>query len=67
MEVLQKQQEAEKNLESIGVKVGSETKVETKDHGYYTETILRAVDVNKSGTTLNNAAEISRYISKSTL
>ena len=52
------------NLKELGVDT-SKTKVETKDHGYYTETILRAVDVNKSGTTLNNAAEISRYVSVS--
>jgi len=59
--VLQKQQEAEKNLESIGVSVSSNTKVETKDHGYYTETILSGIENAKS----KSSPVISKYITVS--
>ena len=62
--VLQKQQESAKNLESIGVSVSSDTKVETKDHGYYTETILSSINT-AAANTKNNSTQISKYVTVS--
>lgn len=47
-----------KNLEIIGVKVSKDTKVETKDHGYYTETILRSIETAGA----NTNPQISKYL-----
>jgi len=53
------------DLKESGIKLDSpETKVETKDHGYYTETILSSINT-AAAKTKNNSQQIAKYVTVS--